>query len=92
MKKTLPDFANKLVSASFAGADTTHAIEHARWETQGGRLFLVGTIPRGGSTRDWVEGVECAIAWDEVSDYLLFDSVEDYRARLKIYERRKGKA
>jgi hypothetical protein len=63
MKKTLPDFTNKLVSVSFAGADDTHAIEHTRWETQGGRLFLVGTVPRGGSTRDWVEGVVCAVAW-----------------------------
>ena len=91
MKKTLPDFSNKVVSVSFAAADDTHAIQHPRWETQGGRLFLVGTIPRGGSTRDWVEGIVCAVAWDEVSDYLLFDSAEEYRARLKIYERRKGK-
>jgi len=91
MKRMLPDFTNKLVSVSFAGADDTHAIEHPRWETQGGRLFLVGTIPRGGSTRDWCEGVECAVAWDEISDYLLFDSVEGYRARLRVYHGRKGK-
>ncbi len=92
MKRTLPDFTKKLVSVSFAAADDSQCIAHPHWEAQGGRLFLVGTVPRGGSTRDWCEGVVSAIAWDQVSDYLVFDSVEDYQARLKIYERRKGKA
>jgi hypothetical protein len=92
MRRTLPDFSKKLVSFSFAGADDSQCIAHPRWETQGGRLFLVGTVPRGGSMRDWCEGVVSAVAWDQVSDYLVFDSVEDYRARLKIYERRKSKA
>ena len=92
MKKTLPDFSGKVVSLSFAAADDTNAIEHPHWETQGGRLFLVGTIPQGGSTRDWCEVIVCAIAWDEVSDYLVFDSADEYRRRLKIYERRKRNA
>jgi len=92
MKQTLPDFTKKLVSLSFAAADDSRCIAHPHWETQGGRLFLVGTVPRGGSARDWCEGILSAVAWDQVSDYLVFDSIEDYRARLKIYERRKGKA
>jgi hypothetical protein len=92
MKQTLPNFSKKVVSFSFAGADNSQCIAHPRWETQGGRLFLIGTVPRGGSTHDWCEGVVSAVAWDQVSDYLVFDSVEDYRVRLKIYERRKRRA
>ena len=88
MKSSLPDFSQKLVSLSFASSEASQCIEHPRWETQGGRLFLVGTVPRGGSARDWCEGIVSAVAWDQVSDYLVFDSVKDYRARLKIHQKR----
>jgi len=47
-------------------------------ETQGGRLFLVGTVRRGGSTNDWSGGVPRAVAWDQAFDYLVFDSAEQY--------------
>ena len=90
-EKALPDFSKKLVSFSLAGDDDARAIDRPRWETQGGRLFLVGSVPRGGSTRDWCEGIVSAVAWDQVTDYLVFDSADHYRKRLKIYERRKGK-
>ena len=91
MKKPLPDFSRKLVSVSLAGEDDGRAVECPQWEMQGGRLFLVGTVPRGGSTRDWCEGVVSAVAWDQVTDYLVFDSVDHYRERLRIYERRRRK-
>lgn len=91
MNDALPDFSTKVVSLSFAGADDSQPIEHPRWETQGGRLFLVGTVPRGGSTRDWCEGIVTAVAWDQVSDYLVFDSADHFRERLKNVEKRKRK-
>jgi hypothetical protein len=90
--KSLPDFSKKVVSFGILGNDHTYAIDRPRFEKQGGRLFLVGTVPRGGSSRDWSEGVVSAVAWDQVTDYLVFESVKDYRNRLKIYERRKSKA
>lgn len=31
---------------------------------EGGRFFLAGTFPRGGSTRDWCKGIKCAVAFD----------------------------
>jgi hypothetical protein len=92
MKNTLPDFTEKVVTVSFAGAGNSQAIEYPRWETQGGKLFLVGTVPRGGSTYDWCHGLVAAVAWDQVSDYLVYDSPDDYQRRLKIYARRKRKA
>ncbi len=91
MKKSLPNFSKKVVSFGIVGNEHTYAIESPRFEMQAGRLFLVGTVPRGGSSRDWSEGVGSAVVWDQVTDYLVFDSVEHYRERLKIYERPKGK-
>ena len=91
MKRKLPDFTNKLVSLGLHGEDEGRPVLHPHWELQGGRLFLVGTVPRGGSSGDWCEGLMDAVAWDEVTDYLVFDSAAHYRQRLAVYERRKRK-
>src|SRR5689334_179744 len=90
-KINLPDFTNKVVSVSIAGEDDGRCLEHPRWETQGGRLFLIGTVPRGASTNDWCGGIRSAVAWEAVTDYLVFDSAEQYLGRLKVYERKKQK-
>jgi hypothetical protein len=92
MKSTLPDFSKKLISVSFGGSDDSQAVEHPQWKRLGDRLFLVGTVPQGCSTRGWLDGIAVAVAWDAVSDYLVFDSADDYRKRMKIYLGRKRKA
>jgi hypothetical protein len=93
MKKTrLPDFTKKLVSVSMAGDEHSYALDCPRFETQGGRLFLVGTVPHGGSTSNWSEGAMCAIAWENVTDYLVFDSAKHYQKRLEIFKKHKRKA
>jgi hypothetical protein len=91
MIKKLPDFSKKLVSLSLIGREQGSVVDRPCWEMQGGRLFLVGTVPLEGSTYNWSKGVACAVAWDQVTDYLVFDSVEDYLKRLDIYERHKKK-
>jgi hypothetical protein len=90
-KRDLPDFTGKVVSVSIAGEDDGRCLERPNWQVQGGRLFLVGSVPRGGSTNDWCAGVHSAVAWDQVSDYLVFDSVEHYIERLKVYEQKHRK-
>jgi hypothetical protein len=80
MKHRLPDFTGKTVS--FSTADSTLGIEEPRFETQGGRLFVVGVVPKGATTSDWAVGVRCAVAWEAVTDYLVFQSVDDYNRRL----------
>lgn len=90
-KSHLPDFTDKMVSIAVAGADDGRCLEHARWETQGGRLFLVGTVPRGASSNDWCGGIRSAVAWDQVTDYQVFDSAKHYLERLAVYERKKRK-
>lgn len=89
MKIKPPNFTGKTVSVGLAGEDTTSAIENPRFEMQAGRLFLVGTVPRGGSPRNWAAGIPVAVAWDQVQDYMIFDSAEDYRVRLKKYHAKK---
>ncbi len=92
MKKTkLPDFTKKMLSVSLTGEEDGRCVERPHWEIQGSRLFLVGTVPRGGSTNDWCAGIKSAIAWDQVSDYLVFESSAQYRERLAIYYKKKRK-
>jgi len=42
------------------------------------RLFLVGAIPKNSTTNDWAVGKKSAIAWDSVTEYIIFDSEEQY--------------
>ena len=90
-KSSLPDFTGKVLSLSIAGENDGRCLEHPHWRTQGGRLFLVGTVPRGGSDNDWCEGIPSGVAWEVVTDYLVFDSVEQYFERLRVYEGKKRK-
>ncbi len=75
----LPDFSEKTVVFTINGRESGHTLEKPTIELQAGRLFVVGTIPKGGSTNDWAEGVTGAVAWDQVTDYLVFDSPENYQ-------------
>jgi len=88
-KTTFPDFSGKLISVGIVGDDHTYAIDHPRFVSQGGRWFLVGTVPPGGSSGDWSEGAVSAVAWDQVTDYLVFDSAKHYQKRLAIFEKYK---
>lgn len=77
MKATLPNFSGKTVSFSTVGSILV--LENPELREEGGRLFAMGTIPRGATTSDWALGVRSAVAWSAVTDYMVFDSVEDYR-------------
>lgn len=56
-------------------------IENGKFETQEGRLFLVGNVPKGCSRGDWLAGTRIGVAWDQVRGYFIFDSFEEYRSR-----------
>jgi hypothetical protein len=77
--KNLPDFAGKVVYVSFVGEERYNdTVASPHWEEHNGKLFLVGTVPPRGSDRDWCVGVTTGIAWEHITDYLVFDSVKDY--------------
>ena len=79
-----PDFTDKIVS--FSTVENNLAINNPRFETQGGRLFVVGTIPKGATTNDWAENRQSAVAWDAVTDYIVFDSIEQYKKLMALSE------
>jgi hypothetical protein len=87
-KTTFPDFNNKVVQVGIVTDKYAYSINCPRLETQGGRLFLVGTVPRGGSNGDRCEGVLRAVAWDQVTEYMVFDSVKDFRKSRSTIERK----
>ena len=88
MKKYLPQFTGKVLSVLCAGEDTGQLIYDPSFQEQGGRLFMIGTVPKEASRDNWMEGLPCAIAWDTVQDYVVFASMDDYIARLKAPRKR----
>jgi hypothetical protein len=89
MKNRLPSFSNRVLSVLCVSEDTGQLIAAPKWEMQGGRLFLIGTVPKKASQDNWMEGLTCAIAWDTVQDYVVFASIDDYLGRLEAGPRRK---
>ena len=78
MKKHLPQLAGKVLSVLCVGEDTGQLIYDPTFEEQGGRLFMIGTVPKDSSRDNWMEGLQCAIAWDTVQGYVIFASIDDY--------------
>ena len=78
-----PDFSNKIILDYLMGRppDDGVLLQHAAFEIQGGRPFIIGEFAEGASANDWVAGVITALAWDTVQQYFVFDSMEDYMAR-----------
>jgi hypothetical protein len=90
MKNTLPDFSNKAVSVVLIGEDVSRLIVNPRFEMQAGRLFLIGKSPSGASKRDWIAGLDEALAWDRVQEYVIFESTKDYFKRLRTWAKREN--
>jgi len=83
----LPDFSGKIVT--FYSVNTPPewavALVSPSFEKQAGRLFVVGEIAPQVPPH-WDDGLHSAIAWDQVSSYVVFDSLEDHQARLAAYD------
>jgi hypothetical protein len=78
MTDQLPDFSKKVVLVYFeSGAPNNYAaVIDAKFEMQGGSLFLVGRKPR--TKMGWSQGIPVGIAWSKVQAYYLFDTAEDF--------------
>ena len=85
----LPDFTGKLVLIYVADApraiDTGLLLEYASFKRMDSRLFVVGRASAVAGT-EWVSQLPAVVAWDAVVHYLIFDSPEDYLARMKKSE------
>lgn len=72
-----PDFADKLVMVIFNRPGEDHTIiQNPRFEKQAGRLFLVGAIPE--RVIPGFDGLPVAVAWENVEQYIVLQSVEQY--------------
>jgi len=92
MKSTLPNFEDKVIYVQLVGERRYNLVlDKPRWEDHAGRLFLVGVIPPEGSDKDWCEGVLGGIAWDKITDYLIFESVKDYHKHIGVFKSKKNK-
>ena len=70
------DFDGKTVS--FSTASDTLAVKNIRFVLQRERLFVVGEVPMGATNNDWAAGRQCAISWNSITDYIVFDSESQY--------------
>lgn len=75
-------FSNKIVSFN-TNSEETLAIKNPVVESQLGKLFLVGLIPKGSTVNDWAYNRSCALLWESVTGYIIFDSEEQYVELLK---------
>lgn len=80
----LPDFKGKCISITIRDDGDSHDLQDPYFEMQGGVLFIVGTVPKASTASGWVANCTGAIVWDRVTDYFLFDSLEDYEKATEI--------
>lgn len=85
-KSDLPNFGGKCLYLLLMGNDKPKVITEPEFLTQGGRLFLSGIVPDYPDRKVWAEGCRCALAWDQVQAYMVFDSLEDLWNRWKSKE------
>ena len=78
MKRLLPDFAGKAVSVVLIGEEDSRLLVDPHFESQAGQIFLIGKSPPGASRGDWMAGLNEALSWDRVQEYVVFESAEHY--------------
>src|SRR6267142_5526182 len=83
----LPNLDGKLIGVVLAHSPVTQVgmvvLERAKLEMVSGRVFVTGFVPRD-EPDSWVRGLPAAVAWEFVGYYLIFDSYEEYRRRVKV--------
>ncbi len=80
---SLPDFGDKAVTFYLANVPFEYAVtlDSPSLERQAGRVFAVGKVLPSGS-HDWTSGVRVSVAWDQISQYIVFDSAEEFAGRI----------
>jgi len=85
-EKPFPDFTGKCVSFALKNEESCNDLSNPKFEYQGNRLFVVGKIPKGATISNWAVNCEAAIAWDRVTDYIVFESEQAFIAATKTSE------
>jgi hypothetical protein len=82
---SLPDFAGKTLVVQTRNRPLSNPIilNECELQTQAGKLFLTGVRQAcAPELSSWTDGVRCYVAWDDVEEYLVFQSVQDFHSRL----------
>ena len=80
------DFENKVLSISSSEDNFNHDLIEPHFEEIAGRIFLTGKVPKESTDSGWTANKIGAIAWDLVTDFVIFDSLDDYRTATEISE------
>jgi hypothetical protein len=81
----------KTVSIVCQGEEESQTLHDVRVEKIGTAEFIVGTIPKGQTTNDWLSGAIGMAPLDKIVDIVVFDSKEDYFKRQKTLNKKKKK-
>jgi len=76
MIKKISELQGKTVS--FGTGNDTLAIKDCQFMELEGKLFVVGKVPQSATQNDWALGQECAISWETVTDFIIFETEEKY--------------
>jgi hypothetical protein len=85
-RDSIPDFSGKCISMMLIDESHSHDLNDPHFEYQGGRLFIVGTIPEIATESGWSGNQIGGVAWDRVRDYVLFENLESYIEGVKKSE------
>lgn len=83
---TFPDFDDKIVLFYLTGRsdDQTVVLAQASFANLGGRIYVVGEIADGTTANDWAAGIQTGVAWDQVEQYFVFDSLDHYFTHISL--------
>ena len=86
MDKIEKMLTNKIISLSTSAEDSI-TLKDACYDLVYGRLFIIGQICKGSTINDWALDRPCAIAWESVVDFMIFDSESQYQSMIKKAEK-----
>ena len=83
---------NELIgkTVTFSTATDTLAIKDCKFKTLNNRVIIVGKIPKTATSNDWAVEQSCAICWDAITDFIVFDDELTYVEKMKKSECREG--
>ena len=80
----LPDFSGKILSITIMDDDVSYDLTDPHFEVQGGRLFIIGIVPKGATGSNWSAGATSAVAWERITDYYVFNSLDAYQRATEV--------
>jgi hypothetical protein len=86
---TYPDFEGKTLLVYLNGRqpEDAYLLDNLKIETLLGRLFITGHVTALGGPLNFTRNLPIAIAWDQIQNWIVFESSEQYfERRREFYE------